>query len=51
MLGMVDLNEFKWTLKGWRPYAWLSAFLGEGQFDVVADIGPFDVELPSSVQG
>jgi beta-mannosidase len=46
----INLDEQRWTLEGWRPFAWMLGRNVEGNFHIVPDIGPIEAQVPGSVQ-
>lgn len=46
----ISLSELKWTLSGWRPFAWRMSKPAENQVYNDADIGPLRARVPASVQ-
>jgi beta-mannosidase len=49
-MAVLDLTSLPWTLLGWRPFTWRLAKKPEGGGAMRADLGPYPISLPGSVQ-
>ncbi len=49
-MAIINLEQLKWTLSGWRPFAWKLSFSMETGCHIIPDVGPINIKLPSSVQ-
>lgn len=45
-----DLCSLSWTLEGWRPFSWMLGKSMETGSVMVADLGPYPVRWPGTVQ-
>ncbi|CAN5822254.1 hypothetical protein BH09VER1_BH09VER1_47270 [soil metagenome] len=50
-MSVLDLGEFSWQLRGWRPFAWQLGRSVELGFKTHSDIPAIPARIPGSVQG
>ena len=49
-MATIDLSKLSWMLLGWRPFTWRLAKKPEGISATPADLGPYPISLPGTIQ-